>query len=484
MDETMNVKKCVRKSKLRFALRLMAMLLIAVGMLVMLTACGGAGDAAETPAPEETPAATPGPTAKPTPEPTPEPTPFPEPELTEDCPVTMDGTALASGSFLHDGVRYVYLSEAADALGLEPEIGEDGQRCSFPWRKSRVELQAESDELNYLEESVRLEAPVLLCRGGEEMLLPVESFCQAIQIGLLYDEEMDHLYCTPGAGDWELPQGYYVPVMMYHGVGGGDETANLFVEPSSMEEQIVYMLENGYTPIWFSDLEHVEDYEKPVLLTYDDGWKNTYFNLLPLVEKYHVKVTIFMICEAFEHSGNHLDPDQALEMAASGYVDFQSHTMSHANLLDLTTEQREYEMRESRLFLTRMFGKEPFVLAYPIGGSNEKIQELTSHYYRFGVKMFENKRLIMPYNTSDDPMSVYRFFPEKRTQLSEYVTWLASAFPPEGEEVKPVRYTWIPYEETPAAPAPTEEPAPTAEPEPVPDPEPEPDPGPAPDPGE
>ena len=90
----------------------------------------------------------------------------------------------------------------------------------------------------------------------------------------------------------------------------------------------------------------------------------------------------------------------------------------------------------------------------------------------------------MPYNTSDDPMSVYRFFPEKRTQLSEYVTWLASAFPPEGEEVKPVRYTWIPYEETAAAPAPTEEPAPTAEPEPVPDPEPEPDPGPVPDPGE
>ena len=390
--------------------------------------------------------------------------------------MTMDGTELASGSVLHDGVRYVYLSEAAEALGLEPEIGEDGESCAFPWRKSRVELQAESDELRYLDESVRLEAPVLLCRGGEEMLLPVESFCEAIQIGLLYDEEFDHLYCTPAAGDWELPQGYYVPVMMYHGVGGGDESANLFVEPSSMEEQIVYMLDNGYTPIWFSDLEHVEDYEKPVLLTYDDGWKNTYFNLLPLLEKYHVKVTIFMICDAFDHSGSHLDPDQALEMAASGYVDFQSHTMSHDNLLDLTTEEREYEMRESRLYLTRMFGKEPFVLAYPIGGANEKIQELTSQYYRFGVKMFENKRYIMPYNTSDDPTSVYRFFPEKRTQLSEYATWLASAFPPEGEEVKPVRYTWIPYQE----PAPEPTAAPEPEPEPVPEPEPDPEPVPEP----
>ena len=55
---------------------------------------------------------------------------------------------------------------------------------------------------------------------------------------------------------------------------------------------------------------------------------------------------------------------------------------------------------------------------------------------------------------------------------------------------KPVRYTWVPYEETPASPAPTEapvpteEPAPEPEPEPEPEPAPEPDPGPAPDPGE
>ena len=102
----------------------------------------------------------------------------------------------------------MYLSEAAEALGLEPEIGEDGESCSFPWRKSRVELHADSAELTYLDESVSLAAPVLLCKGGEEMLLPVESFCEAIQIGLLYDVEFDHLYCTLAARDWELPQVY------------------------------------------------------------------------------------------------------------------------------------------------------------------------------------------------------------------------------------------------------------------------------------
>jgi peptidoglycan/xylan/chitin deacetylase (PgdA/CDA1 family) len=450
-------------------------------MLLALTACGGQ-ESAETAAPEETAAPTAAPTPEPTPEPTQEPTPFPEPALQADCPVTMDGNELPSGSFLHEGLRYVYLSEAAQALGLEPEKSEDGLRCAFPWRKSRVELQADGAALTYREESVPLEAPVLLCKGGEELLLPVESFCEAIQIGLLYDEEYDHLYCTPAAGNWELPQGYYVPVMMYHGVASGDPNANLFVDPRDMEEQIVYILENGYTPIWFSDLEHVEDYEKPVLLTFDDGWKNTYYYLLPLVEKYQVKVTTFMICDALEQSGNHLDVDQALEMAASGYVDFQSHTMTHQILTQLKSEEQEYELRESRLFLTRMFGKEPFVLAYPSGGSNAKVQELTSRYYRFGVKMYEGKPYIMPYNTSDDPMLVYRFFPEKQTMLETYASWLASAFPPEGQPVKPVHYRWIDRSQPAATtiPLPTPEPPPTPAPTPEPDPEPVPEPDPAP----
>lgn len=389
-----------------------------------LTAAPEAAAVEEVDAPAETP--------EPTPEPTPAPTPFVEPELEEGGPVTFDGTELASGSYLHDGVQYVRLAEAVSAIGAELEHEEGSETFSFPWRKSQVTLQAYSTDLIYLDESRVLEAEALLCDGGEELLVPVESFCLGAQIGLLYDEENDHLYCTPGAGDWEIPQGYNVPVMMYHGVGWGSKDANLFVNPADLEEQIVYMLEHGYTPIWFSDLEHVEDYEKPVLLTFDDGWQNNYTNLLPLVEKYNVKVTVFAVCRFFTSSGNHLDEDEALEMYASGLVDFQSHTVNHDDLTYLTPERQEYELRESRLFLTRMFGKEPFVLSYPIGGSNEAIQELASQYYHFAVKMIGPIPLV-PYNTSDDPMLVYRFFPEKWTPLSVYISWLESAFPPEAE---------------------------------------------------
>lgn len=493
----------------RFSLPGLLSVLLASLLAVYLLSCGNGYQARNQEAPageapvdaatasEEAPAASPAelpgeqPAPKsepePAPEPSAEPTPFVEPELEAGCALTFDGVEVEGGALMHEGTRYIRLSQAAQILGLEPVWSEDGQSCTFPWRKSSVELTANRDSMRYLDDEAPLDAPILLCDGGSDMLLPVESFCEGAQIGLLYDEEQDHLYCTPAAGNWELPQGYYVPVMMYHGVGWGGKGANLFVNPSWLEEQIVYLLDNGFTPIWFSDLEHVEDYEKPILLTFDDGWKNNYTNLLPLCEKYQVKVTIFAICANFEHSSVHLDYDEALEMAASGYVDFQSHTVNHYDLTTLKPDRQEFELRESRLFLTRLFGKEPFVLSYPIGGSDPDIQELTSHYYRFAVKMMDN----MPYNTSDDPMLIYRFFPEKWTTLETYAYWVNSAFPPEGEEVKPIKYEWVYYvpdfgeEDDGGAeePVPTEEPTPDPDPTPDPEPAPAPEPDPEPDPG-
>ena len=72
-----------------------------------------------------------------------------------------------------------------------------------------------------------------------------------------------------------------------------------------------------------------------------------------------------------------------------------------------------------------MFGKEPFAFSYPMGVSSEYTQELAREYYHFAVKMdYEDKS----YNTSDDPTLIYRFFPKKRTPMSEYTGWLTNIF--------------------------------------------------------
>ena len=113
----------------------------------------------------------------------------------------------------------------------------------------------------------------------------------------------------------EIPEGWNVPVLMYHAVG--DEIwgySDLFVSAASMEEQLQYLQENGYEAIWFSDLAHIEDYEKPVILTFDDGYDDNYTVLYPLLEKYQTKATIFVIGNAMG-STHKMTQEQVYEMA-------------------------------------------------------------------------------------------------------------------------------------------------------------------------
>ena len=46
-------------------------------------------------------------------------------------------------------------------------------------------------------------------------------------------------------------------------------------------------------------LAELEQYEKPVILTFDDGYDDNYTELLPLLRKYNVKATVFMIADAW-----------------------------------------------------------------------------------------------------------------------------------------------------------------------------------------
>lgn len=67
-----------------------------------------------------------------------------------------------------------------------------------------------------------------------------------------------------------------------------------------MRQQLQYLWDNGYEPIFFSDLTHLEDYDKPVLLTFDDGYIGNYTELYPLLQEYNMKATIFISTGCWE----------------------------------------------------------------------------------------------------------------------------------------------------------------------------------------
>lgn len=236
------------------------------------------------------------------------------------------------------------------------------------------------------------------------------------------DEEVGLRYLTPGAARFSIEQSVNVPVLMYHAVSdnmwGIDE---LFVSPASMEEQLRYLVDNGYEPIWFSDLAELEQYEKPVILTFDDGYDDNYTELLPLLRKYNVKATVFMIADAMgmQHK---MTEEQVREMADSGLVSIQSHGLTHADMDAMDEETLIRELGESQRILTRVTGRQPSVLCYPTGRYSDLTLEVAERYYNFGLKMVGGQ-----YNTADDPFLVSRYYVSRYTGLDSFAAMVAPA---------------------------------------------------------
>lgn len=352
--------------------KLLLALLCAV-LVLALCACGKSSKAEVTP---PTPEAAPLPTTEPMP------TPTPEPVYEKGYAVTVEGSELPSGSFLIDG-----------------------ENCVL------------ADEL-----SAASKTPV----DTAEKYIPIEKYCEDNNIGTLYDDEFNHFYCTYAAGDWTLPQGYDVPVIMYHEVqpeanGGDGDTTPL----EDFEEQIAWLVDNGYSMIWLEDLEHVEDYEKPVILTFDDGYVGNLLYVTPVLEKYDIKATMFYFVVPIYHLSRYLTPEQVVEMQESGRWSIQSHTMNHPYLNSIAKSEQEYELKQSRLEITRLTGQIPYAIAYPYGDTTGYVcDEIHNGLYRFGLKMVG----LRSYNTADDVATVWRFWPYRHISMAEYTSWFTSTF--------------------------------------------------------
>src|SRR5579872_5044332 len=84
-------------------------------------------------------------------------------------------------------------------------------------------------------------------------------------------------------------------VLLYHNVSADGRRDDLTVSSSQLEEQFQYLQQAGYTSIAFSDLIAYCDHSKPlppkpVLVTFDDGFRNNATIAYPLAKKYGIKI--------------------------------------------------------------------------------------------------------------------------------------------------------------------------------------------------
>lgn len=188
-----------------------------------------------------------------------------------------------------------------------------------------------------------------------------------------------------------------LPIIMYHQVKT-NKTGKDAITPNEFESDLKYLSENHYTTITMNQLvdfvyNNKELPEKPIILSFDDGYLNNYEYVFPLIKRYNVKIVLSIVgkstddftkIEDINLNYSHVTWDQLREMIHSGYVEVQNHTYNmhqfkeRVGCMQKKSESlADYEQAlmndigKLQEEIKTMTGKTPNTFAYPYGRYNE-----------------------------------------------------------------------------------------------------------------
>lgn len=169
---------------------------------------------------------------------------------------------------------------------------------------------------------------------------------------------------------------FRVPIFLYHYVEyvkdeGDTIRQSLNITPYVFDQEVKTLLDAGYTFITLSDLADALDDKislpsKPVILTFDDGYRDFYTDVFPILKKYQVRAVVFVVPN-FLNKQNNLDTWMLLDIAKSGLVEIGAHTMNHLYLSGLPLQMVKYEVEYSKQYLEKILGEQVDSFAYPYG---------------------------------------------------------------------------------------------------------------------
>jgi peptidoglycan/xylan/chitin deacetylase (PgdA/CDA1 family) len=217
------------------------------------------------------------------------------------------------------------------------------------------------------------------------------------------------------------------------------------VTPDVFEGQMEYLHKSGYRTLKINELldfinGKLTIKEKSVVVTFDDGWLDNYIYAFPVLKKYKINATIFLITDRTERASKNktvipasvpthneskllieknedyrvvLNWELIKEMADSSLVEFYSHTKSHARCNGLSENELLEELGESKKTIEEKLNKPCPYLCWPYGKHNETAVEIarTANYRA----IFTTKHGVVKQNSN--PFAI------KRIVVKDSVAW-------------------------------------------------------------
>lgn len=189
----------------------------------------------------------------------------------------------------------------------------------------------------------------------------------------------------PGAYDPVIAPGrpvVNVPIFMYHYIQEPpDQRADpvgygLSVRPEEFRRQMAYLDEHGYHPVTIADLRaylqgQASLPDKPVVLTFDDGYADFYSTALPILREHRFRAVAYIVSGFTAYPDRYMTPDQVREIDAAG-IEIGAHTYSHVDLTQSGVDLN-LQLVQSKAQLEGMVGHPVVDFCYPSGRFNPSI---------------------------------------------------------------------------------------------------------------
>ena len=176
-----------------------------------------------------------------------------------------------------------------------------------------------------------------------------------------------------------------VPILLYHSIS--DDASAQFkkwtVSPQDFAAQMGHLYENGFTPVTVTRLaraianDRVSLPERPVVISFDDGFADFYSQAFPVLDRYGFTATLFVVSGYIGGSAQWLQDqgeaerpmltwEQITALDAAG-IEIGAHTQTHPQLDTLQPDLAQEQIRGSKLVLEQQLGKRITSFAYPHG---------------------------------------------------------------------------------------------------------------------
>lgn len=226
-----------------------------------------------------------------------------------------------------------------------------------------------------------------------------------------------------------------LPIFTYHSV---DPTLKNFIAiaPSTFEAQLKVIKSGGYQPITARQLVDHQLHgtplpPKPVMITFDDGWRNQFVYAEPLLQKYGFKATFFINPQPITQGyPAYLTRGMVVSLARDGN-DIESHTWRHLSLIRSRSQSaatfQQHNMSQLTLATTwirKVVGQQPVALCYPFGSyDTEAIAMAQRAGYKAGFTVDEGVADARPW----DAFGLKRFVIQPTDSLGNFKACLNSA---------------------------------------------------------